>query len=61
LHQPARVKGNIETPALQMDKGVMFEGSCKMENMRSSSPPALVGAPASVPPPIAIAEFPKKT
>src|SRR3954453_22625357 len=30
LHHPARVKGNIETPALQMDKGVIFEGSCKM-------------------------------
>ena len=33
LHQPGRVKGNIETPALQMDKGVIFEGSCKMENI----------------------------
>src|SRR3954454_10022861 len=25
LHQPARVKGNIETPAMLMDKGVIFE------------------------------------
>src|SRR5512132_309394 len=25
LHQPARVKGNIETPSLAMDKGVLFE------------------------------------
>lgn len=33
LHTPARVKGNLETPSLQMDKGVIFEGSLKMENM----------------------------
>src|SRR3954470_7917656 len=33
LHQPARVKGNIEAPSLSMDKGVIFEGSCKMENL----------------------------
>src|SRR4051812_7075323 len=33
LHAPARVKGNIETPSLYVDKGVMFEGNCKMENM----------------------------
>src|SRR5262245_16163266 len=42
LHQPARVKGNIETPSLAMDKGVIFEGSCKMEAQSkgsSSAPP----------------------
>jgi cytoskeletal protein CcmA (bactofilin family) len=33
LHAPARVKGNIETPSLYIDKGVMFEGHCKMENL----------------------------
>src|SRR6478735_12486177 len=26
LHNPGRVKGNMETPALSIDKGVMFEG-----------------------------------
>jgi cytoskeletal protein CcmA (bactofilin family) len=31
LHQPGRLKGNLETPALSIDKGVIFEGSCKME------------------------------
>jgi cytoskeletal protein CcmA (bactofilin family) len=31
LHQPGRIKGNLETPALSMDKGVLFDGSCKME------------------------------
>src|SRR5215831_9841383 len=31
LHAPARVRGNIETPSLYIDKGVIFEGNCKME------------------------------
>jgi len=42
IHQPARVKGNLETPALSMDKGVIFEGSLKMENLGK---PALSAAP----------------
>jgi cytoskeletal protein CcmA (bactofilin family) len=33
LHQPARVRGNIETPSLMIDKGVIFEGQSKMENL----------------------------
>ncbi len=43
LHPPARVKGSIETPALSIDKGVIFEGSCKMEPNKAA-PPA-PGAP----------------
>jgi len=39
LHAPGRVKGNIETPALTMDRGVIFEGSCKMENLGKMPPP----------------------
>ncbi len=38
LHAPARVRGNIETPSLFIDKGVIFEGSCKMENLAKSTP-----------------------
>lgn len=45
LHQPARVKGNIETPALAMDRGVIFEGSMKMENLGKG----VAGAPPPVP------------
>ncbi|HEX6835012.1 MAG TPA: polymer-forming cytoskeletal protein [Polyangia bacterium] len=37
LHAPARVKGNIETPSLYIDKGVIFEGFSKMENIHSQS------------------------
>jgi cytoskeletal protein CcmA (bactofilin family) len=39
LHPPARVKGSIETPALAMDKGVIFEGTCKMENLQGKGGP----------------------
>ncbi|MFE8603909.1 bactofilin BacM [Archangium violaceum] len=33
LHAPARVKGSLESPALTMDRGVIFEGTTKMENL----------------------------
>ncbi|MFP2896924.1 bactofilin BacM [Corallococcus sp. 4LFB] len=42
LKQPGRVKGNLETPSLSMDRGVIFEGSLKMENIGKGggNPPA---------------------
>jgi cytoskeletal protein CcmA (bactofilin family) len=33
LRTPGRVKGNIATPSLLIDKGVIFEGQCQMENL----------------------------
>ena len=54
LHAPARVRGNIETPSLYIDKGVMFEGSCKMESAKGGSPTPTPLAPASPP------ELPKR-
>ncbi len=43
LHPPARVTGNVDTPALMVAKGVTFNGPCKME----AAP-----RPASAPTPI---------
>jgi len=40
FHQPARVRGNVETPSLMMEKGVLFEGQCKMELGAKPAPPA---------------------
>ena len=51
IHQPGRIKGNLETPSLAMDRGVIFEGSCKMENL---------GKPAAHPAPPVAVELPKK-
>lgn len=53
LHPPARVKGVIEAPAMSMEKGVIFEGQTKMENLSAGSssgaakppPPPAPGAP----------------
>ena len=47
LHQPARVRGNLETPQLSIDKGVIFEGTSKMEGLDKAAKPqaVLVGPP----------------
>ena len=52
LHTPGRVKGNMETPALSIDKGVMFEGSCKMESTKGGTitpTPLSAAAPPDLP------------
>lgn len=46
LHAPARVKGTIETPAMSMEKGVIFEGTTKMENLSANKAPPAPGTPA---------------
>src|SRR5215208_4384064 len=49
LHHPARVRGNIETPSLMVEKGVIFEGQAKMENLEkggAAKPAVAVTAPA---------------
>jgi cytoskeletal protein CcmA (bactofilin family) len=48
VHQPGRIKGNLETPSLSMDRGVIFEGSCKMENLGKSAPHLATPAPAEI-------------
>ena len=55
IHAPGRVKGDLHTPSLQIDKGVIFEGRSFMENAASmprpgGTPPA--PAPKSVPTPV---------
>ncbi|HVZ73225.1 MAG TPA: polymer-forming cytoskeletal protein [Polyangia bacterium] len=37
IHTPARVRGNISTPSLSIDKGVIFDGQCQMEQNGASS------------------------
>ncbi|MBI4508823.1 MAG: polymer-forming cytoskeletal protein [Deltaproteobacteria bacterium] len=33
IHAPGRIRGDITTPILQIDKGVVFEGRCSMESV----------------------------
>jgi cytoskeletal protein CcmA (bactofilin family) len=37
IHAPGRLHGNLETPQLMIAKGVLFEGSCKMDQVAASS------------------------
>jgi cytoskeletal protein CcmA (bactofilin family) len=50
MHAPARVKGTIITPSLIIERGVVFEGTSRMENLESPSAQTLPGprpAPAA--------------
>jgi cytoskeletal protein CcmA (bactofilin family) len=40
LKQPGRVKGDLTTPALTIERGASYDGTCKMEG---GKPPALGG------------------
>ncbi len=56
LHAPARIHGNIETPSLFVDKGVVFEGHSKMEGLAptrsiiSDDSGPILGAKSVLPP-----------
>jgi cytoskeletal protein CcmA (bactofilin family) len=47
LHHPARMRGNVETPSLMIEKGVVFEGQSKMEGIEKG------GTKAPSTPPVA--------
>jgi cytoskeletal protein CcmA (bactofilin family) len=52
LHHPAKVRGNIETPSLVVEKGVILQGELKMEGLdrggaKPASPPAIAPVPQS--------------
>lgn len=54
LHHPAKLRGNVESPSLSIDKGVLFQGESKMVPAEKSSavravPAASTGASASAP------------
>lgn len=36
IHSPGRVKGNINTPSLFVEKGVFFDGQCQMDTSGAS-------------------------
>lgn len=50
LHHPAKMRGNIESPSLMVEKGVIFEGQSKMENLSADRAGAKPSAmPAATP------------
>src|SRR5262245_30840330 len=48
IHAPGKVRGDITTPSLQIDKGAMFEGKCYMEGIADGTRtrPVVVSSPA---------------
>src|SRR5512137_3047427 len=50
LHHPARMRGNVETPVLMIEKGVIFEGQTKMEGVEKATNSKPVLTPVSNPP-----------
>ncbi|HET9596968.1 MAG TPA: polymer-forming cytoskeletal protein, partial [Anaeromyxobacteraceae bacterium] len=55
LHHPAKVRGNIESPSLMVEKGVVFEGQSKMENLSFDAKGAPKASKPPEPTPIAAA------
>ncbi len=54
LHHPARMKGNIETPSLMIEKGVSFEGQCKMDVVPEKGAKPLATSASPMPPVTAV-------
>ncbi len=52
IHAPGRVKGDLHTPTLQIDKGVIFEGRSFMEAANGGLKPPAPAKPASAPTPV---------
>ena len=48
LYPPSRVTGALQAPAIFIDRGVHFEGSCKMAPLEEYETPAAAAAPAPV-------------
>ena len=46
LHHPAKVRGNVETPSLLVEKGVFLQGELKMENLDKAVPSKFTGPTA---------------
>lgn len=49
IHAPGRVKGDLHTPSLQVDKGVIFEGRSFMEAAVTNRPPQQQQPPQAQP------------
>ena len=65
IHSAARVRGNLATPTLFIDKGAFFEGNCKMDAADKPGrehPPALVREHSTTParehPPASVSQAP---
>ena len=50
IHAPGKVVGNLHSPSLFIDRGVAFQGICRMDPLEEPAPPEPKGPPpASAP------------
>jgi cytoskeletal protein CcmA (bactofilin family) len=49
IHSPGKVKGDLHTPSLQVDKGVVFEGRSFMEGALGTNIAQSAGTPGAAP------------
>lgn len=49
LHHPAKLRGNVESPSLSIDKGVVFQGESKMTPAEKGSSVRAVSATPAAP------------
>jgi cytoskeletal protein CcmA (bactofilin family) len=47
IRTPGRVRGNISTPSLYIEKGVIFDGQCQMEPNGAAAPKSRAAAQPS--------------
>jgi cytoskeletal protein CcmA (bactofilin family) len=48
LRSPGKVRGSLTTASIVIERGVFFEGTCKMDTGETSRPPALAATVSSV-------------
>jgi cytoskeletal protein CcmA (bactofilin family) len=49
LRHTGKIRGNVETPSLSVERGSFFEGSCKMDKNAGSRPAVSDQLPPSLP------------
>jgi cytoskeletal protein CcmA (bactofilin family) len=49
IHSPGKMIGNLHSPSLFIDRGVEFEGSCRMSPVDGTPPPPHVADATSAP------------
>lgn len=51
IKSPGKLKGNVTTPTLVIEKGVVFDGSCTMTDVEQAPAPSKPASPPPPPPP----------
>jgi cytoskeletal protein CcmA (bactofilin family) len=50
VHSPGKIVGNLHSPSVFIDRGVEFQGACRMDSVEEADAPSADPAPAGAPP-----------